>query len=484
MKNLLIRILACVLVLTMAFSFAACKGEETKDDGKKDDSTADDKAPTNPDDWWNEGEEPGEGTEGDDPLDGDVDEWDPWDEVKYFAVPNTNAVMNVIDVNADGVITNVELAKGANMVFEYDYTAPAAAEAGFAIVFGEETVKVTFKADGKVAIAKVVGETATDLATSAAVAYTAGSAAKVAIEWNGAKVTVKVNGAEAVSASFTPANTDDNATLKIIGASADVKFENAKATLSGAAIEFETRNGTNWEIITEDGDHKNAIHAGYSGASANNQKSLALISNLDFMSASKITISANIAMGADHRPLNPDGTRGSGNADRGFVVEVWNTNGENGTSPLVYENENISFFKVFLSGYATSASFGKYGATNFANVAQNRDGLWMTLPGGSAGLGQPEEVELKEDGPKNEAGEYVYKAENTFTTYDVGGADAYINLKVEWDRVNYIMSYYYNNTLVKSCQFSRDIFVNDGAGIGIIAASSDVYYKDINLIVE
>lgn len=486
MKNLFVRILACILVFTMAFAFAACKDDAADETPAPTPDTTPDTGDTPGDDWFVDDPGTGDTPSGDEPCIACVDDnadlvcdvcggpvekpWDPWDEVKYFAIPNSSITTSVLDIAADGKIKSLTLANGSTINLEFDYT-PAAASS-FEMKFEGETVKVAFAADGKIAILK--GETV--LATSAA-AYTA--AAKVVIDYNGTAITVKVGGADAVSATYTaPAA---NADLYLI-AGAGAKFENAKATLGGSALEFETRHGTTWEVIDSDDYNDGAFYTGYSG-NANNYKALALINNVDFENAKKITISADIANGADHRVVGADG-KPTGNADRGFLVEVWNTNGEGDTNPLFYENKNCSFFKVFLAGHSVSASMGKYGATNFENDAQNRDGGWMSLPGGSAGLGQPAETATKEDGPKNDAGKLVYQAENTYVTMDKGGEDAYINFKVEWDRENLVMSYYYNNVLVKSVEFTRDIFVNDGSGMGITAASGDVYFRNFVLIVE
>ncbi|MBE6619101.1 MAG: hypothetical protein E7626_04890 [Ruminococcaceae bacterium] len=462
MKNMFVRILACMLVLVMAFSFAACKDDA--DDGDATQNPPASNPGSDNDDWFSDpGDTPDDDTNGDDPVIEGPEEWDPWEMIKYFAVPNSNISISVIDVAEDGKITSLQLAKGSTMLLELDYTAAAVASS-FEIKFGTETVKVAFGADGKIAILK--GEE--QLAISSA-AYTGTS--KVAIDWNGTKLVVKVGGAEAVSADYTvPADFEKSAELFLI-AGEGAKFENAKATLGGSAIEFETRKGETWQIVETEGKHKNAFYTGYQG-SISGYSNLALINNVDFANASKITISAKIAHGLQHKET------AAKNSDTGFVVEVWNVNGEDGTSPIVYENQKISFFKVYLAGYGVSATAGKWGPTEFATKEHNNDGKWYNVVGsGKAGL--PDEATIVDDGLKNDKGKYVYQAENVRTI------DEYTELKVVWDRENLVLSYYYNGALVKSVKFSRNIFVNkDGSGIGIATAAGDVYFKDFNLIVE
>lgn len=483
MKNLFVRILACVLVFTMAFAFTACKDEAADDAGKPATDPGKTQTPGNSDGWFDPIEDGEDDDDGDvciacEDADGDLvcdvcgsaveKPWSPWDEVKYFAIPNSSITTTNIVVDANGKVTSLELAKGSTMTFEFDYTVGAASS--FELKFEGETVKVAFAADGKIAILK--GEE--QLAISAA-AYTTN--AKVTIDLTAAKLAVKVGTIEAVSASYTaPAS---GAEIYLI-AGEGAKFENCKAVLGGSALEFETRNGTTWTIIEEEGYNKGAFYNGYSG-NANGYQTLALVNNVNFDSAKKITISADIAMGADHRVTAADGTR-SGNPDRGFLLEVWNTNGENETSPLFYENQNCSFYKVYLAGYGVSANSGKWGATDFSNDLINNKNGWHGLPTGKQG--SPEEVSIEQDGPKNDSNKYVYQAENTFTTMDKGGEDAYANLKVEWNREDYILTYYYNNVLVRSIKFTRDIFVNDGSGVAIATASGDTYFRNFVLVVE
>ena len=288
----------------------------------------------------------------------------------------------------------------------------------------------------------------------------------MAIDWNGAKITVKVNNAEAVSADYAaPAELKNNAELYLLAGTGS-KFENTKATFGGSSLEFRNSYGLAWEIITEEGSaYKDALYAGAEeGRKPNGYNCMAFITNVDFAKASKITISANIAQGAQYE----------GGCDRGFLLEVWNTNGQNNTTPLAYEGENMSFFKLYLGGYGANAEFGKWGATNLEEAADNKKGWKRIVINGAV---TTEKAEIVGEGPKTEDDKELYKQ----TTPVIG---EYTNLKVEWDRENYVMTWYYNDILCRSVKLSEDIFLNDGSGIGIATNVGDTYFSDFVLIVE
>ena len=137
MKNLFVRILACILVFTMAFAFAACKDESDDEGGKTPTPPATGEDSGNTGDWFN----PGNNNENDDPSSGETcivckDEnedlvcdvcggpvekpYDPWDDVKYFAVPGSSVTLSVFDIDIDGKIKNIQLPKGSTMLFEFD----------------------------------------------------------------------------------------------------------------------------------------------------------------------------------------------------------------------------------------------------------------------------------------------------------------------------------------------------------------------------
>lgn len=436
-------------------------------------------------------------------IDPGEEEWSPWDEVKYFAMPNSKATINVIDVDTtkgfkedNGFVSDAEnavgelsisLAEGSAMLLEYTYTgsvkagvkfalnkveaAPAegdaATEGDAAVTEAYEGLFVYVDAEGKVNVAKITaaGEEVIKTSTKKVAAN-----AKIAINWNGKdKVIVSVNGAEAVNADATV--TKASGAVALVADAAGAKFSGLKATLEGTAIEFETRSGTTWSVIEEEGKHKDSLYTGYAGISAADYKCMALVSNMDLEGATKITISGKIAVGKDWGKIGADGKRDKTNQNCGFIVNVWNTNGEGDTSPLVYENQQISFMKVFLGGTGLGTSAGKWGPTKFSSAEANNNGKWRSFPVG-------EEVKILEDGPKADDGK-TYLYQQTKWTYG-----EYYKLTVEWDAEARTLTYWVNDILVRSYQLTKDIFMNNGSGVGISASSGDTYFREVEIVVE
>ena len=434
------------------------------------------------DDIWGNLDDGSDDTTGD----GTEDPWTPWDEVKYFTVPNTSATINVVDVdtkagfaadngytsnaaNATGLITNVTLAKGSAMVFEYKYTGTGKAGVQF------EDIIVYFSADGKVNVAKSTDAGETVVASSSAAVYAAG--ATVAIDWNGSNtVKVKVNGAEVLSATVSVDVATGN--IALVADAAGAKFQNLKIALSGSALIFETRFLATWEVVDDGSKHDGSLYTGYTPDSALNDKSLALINNVGFENAKKITLTGKMAVGKDWRTQDPETKKYSGNQNCGFIFNVWN---DDEYMPIFWEDKDAcSYFYIFFSGNSMSVSQGKWGATTFDKTYYNNNNGWYSLPGSTANIpdndgdGKPDD-----DGIPDEA--TITKGEPLTSVWNYG---EYYELKVIWDVENYTLTSYCNGELTQITQFTKDIFATSGDRVGIRTNSGDVYYREFVLEVE
>lgn len=523
MKNFLIRLLACVLVLTMLFAFAACKDETTGDDD-------DDKAPVTGDDDEDPGDDP---WIDDDPIDwGDDDDddvciacvdengdlkcdvcgsdveppYNPWDDVGYFAVPNTAATISLIKIadrlgsftsengfvaGADAAIaeiTNVELVKGSAVSIEYDYTGAAsnsgvllgvnAAEGATAWDANTPAIFVYIANDGTARIAKVTADGVTDIATSATPVYTAGATAKVVATWDGANaVSVKVGDADALTATVDFA--DAGLALGLRAGATGVKYENVKISLSGTALEFETRFGGEWRVI-EGGEHDGALYTSYKnegqeGASALGYKTLAIIGNIDFTGASKITLTAKVANGAEWRTRTEEGTW-SGNQNYGFIMNVQN---DDEYSPLFWEDAKAcSYFYIYMPGSSAGGVMGKFGKTKFEKTYYNANDGWYGLPGNTKNVPKDENGNLLDDGTPDEC---TITNGTIKTTFAFG---KYNELKVEWDKENLVLTGWLDGQEFRKIEFTINPFVNDGDGVGLRTNSGDVYFAEMSVEVE
>ncbi len=197
-----------------------------------------------------------------------------------------------------------------------------------------------------------------------------------------------------------------------------------------------------WEVITE-GEHAGAVHATDEGGA-----NIGLITGVDFTKAKKVTISADFML-----PANK-----SGNNNYGFVLDVWAEPGED--TFFYWEADFNSYYYCLQSGGGdTSTLIGKWGAGKVLGVDANQ---WTSF-------GEAHGVES----PAVEGLEFNY--------------GEYTNLKVIWDVENDALEMYYDGQLTKKVDFDETTFkfTNDGDnGVGIRSNRGDVYYKNINLIVE
>lgn len=197
-----------------------------------------------------------------------------------------------------------------------------------------------------------------------------------------------------------------------------------------------------WEVVTE-GEHAGAVHS-LPGTGA----CIGLINNVDFTKAKKVTISADIML-----PANK-----AGNNNYGFVLDVWAEPGDD--TFFYWEAEFNSYYYVLQSGGGdTGTLLGKWGA---ATVLGNEANGWTSF-GDAHGV----------ESPAVEGLEFNY--------------GTYTNLKCVWDVENDALELYYNGQMTKKVDFDEATFkfTNDGDnGVGIRANRDDVYFKNINLIVE
>jgi hypothetical protein len=170
---------------------------------------------------------------------------------------------------------------------------------------------------------------------------------------------------------------------------------------------------------------------------------LAVINNIDFSNASKITISADIKTLADHQ------------TDCGFILDLWL---DSDVSIFGWEQEHISYMFMYMNGGNTIMA--KLGATAFSSGWEAFEPWWYTYE--SYGV--------------------------TYTTYDVFPDfwyDKYINFKVEYDCINEMYTIYYDGVAIETADFDARIFTNEGDnGIGIRSNGKNVYFKNINVVVE
>ncbi len=215
--------------------------------------------------------------------------------------------------------------------------------------------------------------------------------------------------------------------------SASVVYGETLDTLS-----FNDVNGL-WEVITEEGEDKGALYAV-------SVASLAVVNNVDFTNAKKITISADIKTPTDFQ------------TDCGFVLDYW----INPEAPSIFqwEGEHTSYMFMYMNGGNTIMS-------KLGPVSIGEDKGWGAF----------------EDWWQNAAS---YNA--VYTNYDAFPEfryDEYINFKVEYDCVNEIYTIYYDGVAVESVDFDARIFANEGNNaVGIRTNGRNIYFKNINIVVE
>lgn len=193
-----------------------------------------------------------------------------------------------------------------------------------------------------------------------------------------------------------------------------------------------------WEVVTEEGDDKGAVYA-VSGTA------LAVVNNIDFKNASKITISADIK--------TPSGS----NTDCGFVLDFW-MNPED--TIFQWEGDTISYMFMYMNGANTIMS-------KLGPVSIGADAGWGAF----------------DSWWQNTASYNV-----VYTDYEAVlefQNDEYMNLKVEYDCANEVYTIYYNGVAVESADFDARIFANEGENaVGIRSNGANIYYKNINIVVE
>ena len=426
--------------------------------------------------------------------------YDPWDGVGHLAVPNTAATISLIKIadrlgsfnSSNGFIsatdmaiaeiTNVRLLKGSAVSIEYDYTG-ASSSSGVLLGVNADESATTWRAntsaifvyianDGTARIAKISSVGITDVAVSPSPVYSSGATAKVIASWDGANtVSVKVDNAVAVTANVTLA--DAGFALGLRAGAAGVKYENVRISLSGKALELETRFGNNWEII-EDGEHDGALYAGYDGESALTDKSLALIGNIDFTGAGKITLKANVAIGSDWRTTTENGK--TGNQSYGFILNVYNNDK---ISPIFWEDTKYcSYFNVYMSGKDAEGAIGKFGQTTFEKDYYNNGGDWYGLPGSTTKIPTDESGNPVDDGIPDEC---TITNGTVKTTFAYG---KYNELKVEWDKENLTLTGWIDGQEFRRIVFTENPFAIDGDGVGLRTNSGDIYFANISVTVE
>ncbi len=208
----------------------------------------------------------------------------------------------------------------------------------------------------------------------------------------------------------------------------------------GETVDTLTFNDVNglWEVVTEEGDDKGAVYS-VSGSA------IAVVDGVDFTKASKITISADIK--------TPSGS----NTDCGFVLDLWL---DTESSIFGWEQEYISYMFMYMNGANTIMS--KLGAVSI---------------GADAGWG------AFDSWWQNSASYNV-----VYTDYEAVlefQNDEYINLKVEYDCENEVYTIFYNDVAVESADFDARIFANEGDNaVGLRTNGANIYYKNINIVVE
>ncbi|MBE6608092.1 MAG: hypothetical protein E7633_06025 [Ruminococcaceae bacterium] len=197
-----------------------------------------------------------------------------------------------------------------------------------------------------------------------------------------------------------------------------------------------------WEVITE-GDLAGSVHATADGGA-----NIGLITGVDFTKAKKVTISADF--------LLPE--KVTGNNNYGFILDVWAEPGED--TFFYWEADFNSYYYCLQSGGGdTGTLLGKWGAGTVLGGEAN----------GWTSFGDAHGVES----PATEGLEFRY--------------GKWTNLKVVWDVENDAIEMYYDGQLTKKVDFDETTFkfTNDGDnGVGIRSNRGDVYYKNINLVVE
>ncbi|MBE6608093.1 MAG: hypothetical protein E7633_06030 [Ruminococcaceae bacterium] len=197
-----------------------------------------------------------------------------------------------------------------------------------------------------------------------------------------------------------------------------------------------------WEVITE-GDLAGSVHATADGGA-----NIGLITGIDFTKAKKVTISADF--------LLPE--KKAGNNSYGFILDVWAEPGED--KYFFWETDFNSYYYCLQSGSGdTGTLIGKWGASSALGEKNNG---WMSF----------DKVHGVQS-PATKGLEFRY--------------GEWTNLKVVWDVENDAIEMYYNGQLTKKVDFNETTFkfTNDGDnGVGIRSNRGDVYYKNINLIVE
>ncbi len=191
-----------------------------------------------------------------------------------------------------------------------------------------------------------------------------------------------------------------------------------------------------WEVITE-GENAGAVHS-VAGKGA----CIAVINNVDLTKAQKVTISADIALPSKF----------SGNNSVGFVMDVW------ATEDFYWEKESCSYYYLYHSGRENIETFiGKWGV---ATIKGEKTYGWNDF-NESHGLKTNEEEGL----------EFAY--------------GQFFNLKAVWDLEYEVLSLYYNGVLTQTIDLEGNPFVNQGNNAcGLRSNRDDVYFKNINLIVE
>lgn len=208
----------------------------------------------------------------------------------------------------------------------------------------------------------------------------------------------------------------------------------------GETLDTLTFNDVNglWEVVTEEGDDKGAVYS-VSGSA------IAVVDGVDFTKASKITISADIK--------TPSGS----NTDCGFVLDLWL---DTEYSIFGWEQEYISYMFMYMNGANTIMS-------KLGPVSIGADAGWGAF----------------DSWWQNSASYNV-----VYTDYEAVlefQNDEYINLKVEYDCENEVYTIFYNDVAVESADFDARIFANEGDNaVGLRTNGANIYYKNINIVVE
>ena len=196
-----------------------------------------------------------------------------------------------------------------------------------------------------------------------------------------------------------------------------------------------------WEVVSE-GENSGAVHS-LPGTGA----CMIIINNVDFSNAKKVTLSADVMLPS----------KKNGNNNYGLVMDVWTDDEED--MRFYWETEYNSYYYLLCSGSDTGTLIGKWGASTVLGSESNG---WTSF-NDSHGVESP-----KVDGISFEYGKYT-------------------NIKCIWDIENDALELYYDGQLTKKVDFNESTFkfTNEGDnGIGLRANRGDVYFKNIDLIVE